>query len=109
MSSFPSRATRSPASRSRSPVVSGGCPVAPRCAQPAPDAVPIPARAARTQARRRSHVRTLAVLGHDDAFAFQFQIGTLDGDDAYLKIHGKLADGRDGLTFRPVTDEQSAA
>ena len=31
------------------------------------------------------------MLGDDDAFAFQFVIGTLDGDDAYLKVDGKLA------------------
>ena len=29
----------------------------------------------------------LPVLRHDDAFAFQFQICPLDGDDADLKIH----------------------
>src|ERR1700722_7715713 len=44
------------------------------------------------------------MLSDDDAFAFHFVIRTFDGDDAYLKVDGKLADRRDGLTFRPVTN-----
>src|ERR1700689_5394901 len=56
------------------------------------------------QARDRRYVRALAMLGDDDAFSFQFVIGTLDGDDAYLKVDGKLADGGYRLAFRPITD-----
>ena len=44
------------------------------------------------------------MLGDDDALTFEFVIGTLNGDDAYLKVDGKLADRRDRLTFRPVTN-----
>lgn len=44
--------------------------------------------------------RTVAVLRDDHAFAFEFVIGALDRDDAYLKIDGELADGWDALTFR---------
>src|ERR1700677_1346371 len=62
---------------------------------------------ASAQARDRRYVRALAMLGDDDAFSFQFVIGTLDGDDAYLKVDGKLADGGYRLTFRPVTDHNA--
>src|ERR1700761_6850922 len=44
------------------------------------------------------------MLGDDHPFALQFVIGTLDGDDAYLQGNSKLADRRDRLTFRPVTN-----
>jgi hypothetical protein len=40
----------------------------------------------------------------DHAFPFQFQIGSLDRDDAHLKIGRKLADGGDRLSFRPVPE-----
>src|SRR5271155_1286299 len=60
---------------------------------------------ASAQALGRCYVRTLAMVSDDDAFTLQFVIGTLDGDDAYLKVDGKLPDGRDRLTFRPVADD----
>ena len=52
-------------------------------------------------------MRALALLRHDDALSFQFQIGPLDRDDADLKIHGELANGGNRLAFGPIADSDS--
>ncbi len=49
-------------------------------------------------------MRPLPLLGHDNAFPFEFQISPLDSDHADLKVHRKLAYRRNRLTFAPVSD-----
>src|SRR5947209_7047324 len=50
----------------------------------------------------RRHMRALALLRHDDAFPFQFQIGPLDRDHADLKVRSKLPNGGNWLALGPI-------
>ena len=50
------------------------------------------------------YVGAAAVVRDDDAFALQFEVGALYGDDAYFQIHCELADGGNGLALSPVAE-----
>jgi hypothetical protein len=58
----------------------------------------------RGQVRIGGYDRAFALLGKDDAFALEFEVGAFDRDDAYAQGHGELANGGDFFSGRPFSN-----